>query len=62
MMQRPRFPRDFEGQDVWGQLADRWQQWQRSSAKAPLIVVGTIVLIVVLLWLATGVYMVGPGE
>lgn len=62
MMQRPRFPRDVEGEDVWGQLADRWQQWQRSSAKAPLIVVGAIVLIVVLLWLATGVYMVGPGE
>lgn len=62
MMQRPQFPRDFQGDEVWGQLAGRWERWKRQSPKAPVIVVGAIILVVVLLWLASGVYMVGPGE
>jgi membrane protease subunit HflK len=61
MMQGPRFPADFE-EDVWVQVAKRWRQWQRQSPTAPVIVVGAIMLIVVLLWLASGFYVVGPGE
>jgi membrane protease subunit HflK len=45
-----------------GQLAERWQNWQRRSPKAPLIVIGAIALLVLLIWLATGFYVVGPGE
>ncbi len=29
-MQR-RFPGEFEGDDVLGQLAERWQSWQQQS-------------------------------
>jgi membrane protease subunit HflK len=61
-MQRRPFPPEFEGDEVFGQLAERWQQWQRQSPKAPMIVIGAILAVAVLIWLATGFYMVGPGE
>jgi membrane protease subunit HflK len=61
-MQRRPFPGDFEGEDVFGQLGERWQSWQRRSPKAPFIVAGAVGLIAVLIWLATGFYVVGPGE
>jgi membrane protease subunit HflK len=62
MMQRHRFPDEFGGDEVFGQLAERWQQWQRQSPRAPLIVVGALAAMAVLIWLATGFYVVGPGE
>lgn len=62
MMQGPRLPRDFDEGDIWGQLAEGWQQWRRRSPKAPLIALGAVVVVVVLIWLATGFYIVGPGE
>lgn len=61
-MQRRQFPGEFEGDEFLGQLAERWQQWQRQSPKAPMIVVGAIVAIALVIWLATGFYVVGPGE
>jgi membrane protease subunit HflK len=61
-MQRRPFPGEFEGDEVLGQLAERWQNWQQRSPKAPLIVIGAILAIGVLIWLATGFYMVGAGE
>src|SRR5215813_3173836 len=61
MQQRP-FPGEFEGDEVLGQLAERWQNWKRQSPKAPLLVVGVFGLVVLLVWLATGFYVVGPGE
>lgn len=61
-MQRRPFPPEFEGDEVFGQLAERWQQWQRQSPRAPFIVVGVVVAIAALIWLATGFYVVGPGE
>jgi membrane protease subunit HflK len=61
-MQRHPFPGEFEGDEVLGQLAERWQDWQRQSPKAPFIVIGIVGLIALLIWLATGFYMVGPGE
>jgi modulator of FtsH protease HflK len=61
MPRRP-FPGDFEGDEVLGQLAERWQHWQQQSPKAPLIVIGAVTAIVVLIWFATGFYMIGPGE
>src|SRR5215475_676970 len=61
-MQRRPFPGEFEGDEVLGQLAERWQNWQRQSPKAPFVVVGVIGLVVLLVWLATGFYVVGPGE
>jgi membrane protease subunit HflK len=60
-MQR-RFPGEFEGDEVLGQLAERWQNWQQQSPKAPFIVIGVVVLIALLIWLATGFYVVGAGE
>ncbi len=62
MMQRPSFPRDFEQEDVFGPLAERWQQWQRQSPETPLMVIGAVAVVAVLIWLATGFYVVGPGE
>jgi membrane protease subunit HflK len=56
------FPGDFEGDDMWEQLSTRWERWQQRTPKAPLIVGGAIIAVLVLLWLATGVYTVGPGE
>ena len=61
-MQRRPFPGEFEGDEVLGQLAERWQNWQQRSPKAPFIVVGVAALIVLLIWLATGFYVVGAGE
>jgi membrane protease subunit HflK len=61
-MQRRPFPGEFEGDEFLGQLAERWQNWQQRSPKAPLIVIGAILVIGALIWLATGFYMVGPGE
>jgi membrane protease subunit HflK len=61
-MQRRPFPGEFEGDEVLGQLAERWQNWQQRSPKAPFIVVGAVGLVVLLIWLATGFYVVGPGE
>jgi membrane protease subunit HflK len=62
-MAAPRqFPGDFAGEEVWRQLAQRWKDWQRRSPQAPMIVVGALLLVVLLIWLATGVYTVGPGE
>src|SRR5690606_1766959 len=56
------FPPEFEGDEVFGQLAERWQQWQHQSPRAPMIVAGVIVAIALLIWLATGFYMVRAGE
>jgi modulator of FtsH protease HflK len=61
-MQRRPFPGEFEGDEMWGQLAERWDRWQQQSPKAPFFVIGAIVAVAVLIWLATGFYMVGPGE
>jgi membrane protease subunit HflK len=61
-MQRRPFPDEFGGDEVLGQLAERWQQWQRQSPKAPVIVVGVLLAIALLIWLATGFYVVGAGE
>jgi len=61
-MQRRPFPGDFEGDEVLGQLSERWQDWQQRSPKAPLLVVGAVLIVGILIWLATGFYMVGPGE
>jgi membrane protease subunit HflK len=61
-MQRRPFPDEFGGDEVLGQLAERWQQWQQRSPKAPWVVGGVVLAIVALIWLATGFYMVGPGE
>src|SRR4029453_18614359 len=61
-MQRHPFPGEFEGDEVLGQLAERWQDWQRQFPKAPFIVIGVVGLIALLIWLATGFYIVGPGE
>jgi modulator of FtsH protease HflK len=60
-MQRRPFPGEFED-DVWRQLAERWERWQRQSPKAPFIVIGVIIVLGLLIWLATGFYVVGPGE
>jgi membrane protease subunit HflK len=56
------FPGDFEGDDVWEQLTTRWERWQQQTPKAPLIVAGAVIIVILGLWLATGVYTVGPGE
>jgi modulator of FtsH protease HflK len=62
MTQPRQFPRDFDGDDVWRQLAQQWEEWQRRSPQAPVVIVGAIVLLVVLIWLVTGIYTIGPGE
>jgi modulator of FtsH protease HflK len=56
------FPGDFEGDDMWEQLSTRWDRWQQKTPKAPFIVGGAVIAVLVLLWLATGIYTVGPGE
>ena len=56
------FPGDFDGDKVWNQLTKLWGDWQRRSPQAPVIVAGAILLAVLLIWLVTGVYTVGPGE
>lgn len=62
-MTEPRqFPGDFDGDDMLRRLAQQWEQLQRRSPQGPRIIVGIIGLIIVLLWLMTGVYTVGPGE
>ena len=61
-MQRRPFPDEFGGDEILGQLAERWQNWQQRSPKAPLLVIGAVAAIVVLIWFATGFYMIGPGE
>jgi hypothetical protein len=61
-MQRRPFPGDFEGDEVLGQLTERWQHWYQQYPKAPVIMIGAVAAIVLLIWLATGFYMVGPGE
>src|ERR671924_63755 len=58
----PRWPRRDDDDEIWGQLADQFERWQRQSPRAPMIAVGLLLLCIVLLWLATGVYTVGPGE
>jgi membrane protease subunit HflK len=61
-MQRRPFPGEFEGDEILGQLAERWQHWQQRSPKAPLIMIAAVAIIALLIWLATGFYMIGPGE
>jgi membrane protease subunit HflK len=56
------FPGDFEGDDVWEQLSTRWERWQRQTPKAPIIVAAAVIAVVLVLWLITGFYTVGPGE
>ena len=41
-MQRRPFPGEFEGDEVLGQLAERWQNWQQRSPKAPFMVIGVV--------------------
>ena len=48
--------------DAWSQLGDQFERWKRQSPRAFMIVVGLLLLCIVLIWLATGVYTVGPGE
>src|SRR5215510_11210874 len=55
-----RWPR-MDDDDAWRQLGDQFERWQRQSPRAPMIVVG-VLLCIVLLWLSTGVYTVEPGE
>ena len=58
----PRFPDDFAEDNTWGQWPTRWKRWPQHVPKAPLLVGGISALCVLLLWLATGIYTVGPGE
>jgi membrane protease subunit HflK len=58
----PRWPRRGDDDETWSQLTDQFERWQRQSPQAPVIVVGLLLLCIVLIWLATGVYTVGPGE
>lgn len=51
----------FGSNVVRGRPLQNWQRWQQFP-KAPVLVVGGSALLVVLLWLATGLYTVGPGE
>jgi len=57
-----RFPDDFAGDNTWGQWPARWERWLQHMPKAPMLVVVISALLVLLLWLATGIYTVGPGE
>jgi membrane protease subunit HflK len=56
------WPRRGDDDDTWGQLGDQFERWKRQSPRASMIVVGLLLLCIVLIWLATGVYTVGPGE
>src|SRR5262245_9535556 len=56
------WPRRGDDDDTWGQLGDQFERWKRQSPRASRIVVGLLLLCIVLIWLATGVYTVGPGE
>lgn len=56
------WPRRGDDNDTWGQLGDQFERWKRQSPRASMIVVGLLLLCIVLIWLATGVYTVGPGE
>src|SRR5262247_1430655 len=56
------WPRRGDDDDTWGQLGDQFERWKRRSPRASMIVVGLLLLCIVLIWLATGVYTVGPGE
>ena len=56
------WPRRGDDDDTWGQLGDQFERWKRRSPRASMIVVGLLLLCIVLVWLATGVYTVGPGE
>jgi modulator of FtsH protease HflK len=58
----PRWPRRSDDDDAWRQLGDQFERWQHQSPRAPMLVVGLLLLCIVLIWLATGVYTVGPGE
>ena len=55
------WPRRGDDDDTWDQLGDQFERWKRQSPRASMIVVG-LLLCIVLIWLATGVYTVGPGE
>jgi modulator of FtsH protease HflK len=56
------WPSRSDDDDTWGQLGDQFERWKRQSPRASMIVVGLLLLCIVLIWLATGVYTVGPGE
>jgi modulator of FtsH protease HflK len=56
-----RWPGRSDDDDAWHQLGDQFERWQHQSPRAPMLVVG-LLLGIVLIWLATGVYTVGPGE
>jgi membrane protease subunit HflK len=56
------WPRRGDDDDTWRQLGDQFDRWQRSSPQAPLLVAGLLILVIGLIWLATGVYTVEPGE
>jgi modulator of FtsH protease HflK len=57
-----RFPDDFAEDNTWGQWPTRWERWPQHLPKGPMLVAGISALLVLLLWLATGIYTVGPGE
>jgi membrane protease subunit HflK len=61
-MQQRRFPEESDGSEILDQLTKNWERWQQQFPKSPILVVGGIFLLGVLLWLATGFYVVGPGE
>ena len=56
------WPSRSDDDDTWGQLGDQFERWKRQSPRASMIVVGLLLLCIMLIWLATGVYTVGPGE
>ena len=58
----PQWPRRGDDDDTWRQLGDQFERWQSRSPRAPMIVAGLIILVIGLIWLATGVYTVRPGE
>src|SRR5215510_4421706 len=62
MTPQHQWPRRGDDDDTWGQLGDQFERWKRRSPRASMMVVGLLLLSSVLIWLATGVYTVGPGE
>ena len=57
-----RWPGRGDDDETWRLLEDQWARWQRQAPRAPLMVVGLLLLGIGLIWLVTGVYTVGPGE
>jgi hypothetical protein len=48
------YPRDFE--EVFGVFQERVQRWGKRK------IVGIVLAVLPLVWLASGLYVVGPGE